>query len=477
MLFALGAVLLAIGVIITVASPFGGLLVYWIWFLVRPQETWLGLGGPIPMERIFAITLIISVLYHYRVASFRPFEISAPMKAFAILVIVNYLTVVTAVWRGNSLDTVDKFAKLFIVLFLATIILDTPKKFRIFLWVYALCLGWEAASTIHNYYANPYFAQGIQRAEGLTETWGDPNAEALNLVLTIPVLLAIRNASKKWKPTLVVLAILAAIFGGIVLTGSRTGFMILIIAFLLMTIRSPKRFVLLPGLFLLAFLVWILTPAQYKERYKTILSFAQDPTGHLDTSEGQSAYGRIVGFRVGMMMFADHPILGVGVGNFPFAWRFGNYVYAGQKGWHQPHNLPGQVLSEQGLAGGLSFIYFIVVIIRSNAAAARSLLKMRAPPAILLTAGKAVPVVITCLLLQGFSSHCYYRYNWYLMCTIVSVICVLTEKEALKAAEPESPSPSNDPRVTGARPQVSGLYQDRELDPVSTGTLRPIRKT
>lgn len=440
MLFGIGVVILIVGIVVNCWSDFGGLIFYLVWFLVRPQETWLGLGGSIPMERIFAIFLIGGTLLRYKILDNKPIQLTPPMKAFAALVFVNYLTIVTSIWRSNSLDLANKFGKLFLMFFCASIIINTEKRFRIFLWTYVICLGWEAGSTIQNYYANPYFAQGIQRAEGLTETWGDPNAEAFNLILVIPYMLAIRSATKKWKPTLLILAIIATAITAVILTGSRMGLLVLIFAFLMMTLRSSKRFVLLPGLCFIAFFTWLLMPPQYKKRFETVFTFAEDPTAQQDTSAGESAYGRVIGFRISMMEFRDHPILGVGAGNFPDAWLTLGYTYKGQHGWHQPHNLPGEILSEQGIVGGIAFVVFVVVVLRSNVQSAGLLSSLRAPPAIYTSVRNVIPVVITCLLLQGFSSHCYYRYNWYMACTLAGMIFYLSGK---LAAGEEPPKPAH----------------------------------
>lgn len=427
MLLVIGIVLLIIGEVIVFRFEVGGVYWYWAWFLVRPQETWLGLGGSIPMERIFAITLIVCTYYRYRISQHRSIAIGKPMKAFAAMVLINFLTIITSVWKGNSFDTAVNFLKLFAFFFVAAIVLNTRQRVTNFIWIYVLGVAWEGFSAIRNYYTNPYFAQGIQRAEGSTATWSDPNAEAFNLVFAVPIMFALLMASDKWKPRvfLIVAIVMCAI--ALILTGSRSGFLDLILLFLLMAVRSKKRLVLLPGLVLLSIVVWIFMPPQYQERYTTILGFAEDPTAQLDTSQGESAYGRIVGFRVAMMMFADHPLLGVGVGNFPFAWKFGPYAYQGFKGWHQPHNLPGQILSEQGLVGGIAFIAFLVIVIQSNATGMRKLSYLDKPPPIFTNLGKMVPVVLICMMVSGFSSHSYYRYNWYLMCLIVTALCQIPQ--------------------------------------------------
>lgn len=454
MWFGIGVVITIAGIIINWRSTYAGLILYWVWYLVRPQETWVGLGGSIPMERIFALCLIAGTLIRYVIKKKTRIKLSPAMKAFAALIVVNYLTAVTSIWRSNTLDIANKFGKLFIFFICASIIIDTPRRLRIFLWTYVLCISWEAGSTIYNYYAHPYFAEGIQRAEGLTASWGDPDGEAFNMLLAIPFVLALGKATEKKKLAYLLYGVPILCIAAMVLTGSRMAMLVLAVAFILMTLRSKRAFLMVPGLLLASVVAWFLIPARYQERLAATFAFVDDPT--IDTSAGESAYGRVIGFKISMMIFRDFPILGVGAGNFPDAWFTFKYSYDGQTGlWHQPHNLPGQILSEQGIVGGIAFIVFLVVMFRGSAEAGRMLSRLRAPPPLLLAVQKMIPIVLICVLLQGFSSHCYYRYNWYLACGLLDIIYRFALKGAVAAETGESPIASR-PAPLELQPVVAG---------------------
>src|SRR5690348_4538257 len=111
MLFAMGLVLVAIGVAITLLSPPAGLLFYMAWFMIRPQEVWLGLGGAVPLERILVLSLIASLIIHHRLLKAEPFYSSRVTWALLGFVAVNYLSVITAVWRGGALEVANDLGK------------------------------------------------------------------------------------------------------------------------------------------------------------------------------------------------------------------------------------------------------------------------------------------------------------------------------------------------------------------------------
>jgi len=151
----------------------------------------------------------------------------------------------------------------------------------------------------------------------------------------------------------------------IVLTGSRGGAVLTVVVFLGLALQSSKRMFLIPALLACLVIAWAVVPPEYQERYRTLLELREDLTSsNLNSSQAESAQGRLIGFEVAMQMFMDRPILGVGCGDFAAAWWASDlpYSYHGLKGWHQPHNLPGQLLSELGLLGALSFGFFIFSI-------------------------------------------------------------------------------------------------------------------
>jgi O-antigen ligase len=425
-MFALGVAILVVATGATMASPFAGMLIYWAWVVVRPQEAWPGLGGALPMEKILALTMLASLVIRGKMRPLGELDYGRAAVALGIFLGVNYLSMVTSLEPGNSFFTANQFAKT--VVFVACIItmIDDEVSLRKSLWVYAIAIGWTAGSTIWNYEVHPYFRQGIQRATALTETGGDPNAVATTLVLALPIILVLfGNAGKMGRVLL--LAIVAAALICIVLTGSRMGFMSLLLVFLLTTARSPRAKLLIPAVVVFFVLGWLAMPKEYQERYATILPFVEDPLHEGKASEEESAHGRVVGFAVAWQMFTDRPVLGVGAGNFPWAWRSPTtpYNYQGQKAYFQPHNLPGKIMSELGLLGLLSFGGYVLAVWRELRAA--NLEFGAAPHASPVLSGLArgLTTQIVVLLFGGLSGHNLYRVDWYVAGALAIVVCRL----------------------------------------------------
>ena len=444
MLFALGVAIVALGAALTLLSPHAGLLIYCAWFIVRPQEIVRGLGGELPLERILVLALLASLIIHHRLLKAAPFFFGRITWALLAFVAVNYLSIVTSVWKGGSLLVANELGKTLVFYFCLINLVTTSKELRRFLWVYVLGIGWLAASSLWAYGAHPYYAQGIQRATSLQVTWGDPNATASNLALAIPFVVVLLNATRSFLRRTILVGLLAVYVVCIVLTGSRMGLVVTVVVFAVMVLQSSKRLLLVPALFGFLSLAWVFIPAEYQERYQTLLHIRETVTGqNITSSEGESAYGRVVGFEVAMQMFIDRPILGVGAGEFAAAWwsRALPYSYHGYKGWHQPHNLPGQLLAELGLLGAATFGYFVFTLLRKNRAARHQLAALRSPPPLLMALGKAIVVVVIALFVGGLSGHNLYRYNWYLAGGLVALLCRMTEQEK-ETVEPSAANTS-----------------------------------
>ncbi len=444
MLLILGIVIISICVVVTLLSPQTGLMIYWAWFIVRPQEIVLGLGGELPLERILVLALIASLVIHRRLFKGERFLLGRISWAFLGFLGVCYLSILTAVWRGGALVTANDLAKTFVFFFCFVNLITGPKDLRRFLWVYVIGIGWEAASSLWAFGAHPYFAQGIQRATSLEVTWGDPNITAANLALTLPILAVLLKGTRGFLGKSLLVGLGALYLICIVLTGSRGGAVLTVVVFLALALQSSKRMLLIPSLFGCLVLAWAFVPPEYQERYRTLLELREDLTSsNLNSSQAESAQGRLIGFEVAMQMFKDRPILGVGCGDFAPAWwaRDLPYSYHGLKGWHQPHNLPGQLLSELGLLGALSFGFLVFTILRQGRAARRALQALHNPAhEWLISLTNAVVIVLVALFAGGLSGHNLYRYNWYLAGALMVVVVRIAEQEKAAAQAGENDS-------------------------------------
>jgi putative inorganic carbon (hco3(-)) transporter len=211
--------------------------------------------------------------------------------------------------------------------------------------------GWQAQNT-----------GGVSRNR-LTGPYDNPNAYAQVLVVIVPLAL-----DRLWHERNFLLRILAGLSMivsvlTIFFTYSRGGFLTLLFALgVLLALRRPNFFPLIIT-FALAYGLIQLLPDTYMSRITTLLQFTSaqnaqitDPSFVGRTSENTAAW----------RMFLDHPLLGVGLGNFK-----DNYQdYSRPLGLDQrrtprsPASLYLELLSEQGIVGTVIFIFLLGLIFR-----------------------------------------------------------------------------------------------------------------
>lgn len=415
--YLIGVLITLIAALLILQNPYWGLVAYMVVFLVRPQEIWTTFGGQLPIEKTLAIAVLISTIVSPKVRVRNKIVLTPTSVAMLAFAGVIFMSVPVAVWRGGAMTGAMEFAKIAIVFFLITQLCDTPKRIQILVWVYLLCHLWIAGSTIYNYYTEPaYIRMGIQRARAYALTMGDPNSVAASIAFSVPFALMMLKSSRGFltKAVLLFLVVLSAY--GIIFTGSRSGMVTLIVLAFLAAFRSRHK---LPALLVtvgVLLSVWTIMPEQYQKRFMTIF----EPEGE-QAGARESALGRWRGLRLGVKMFLDRPILGVGVGMFPAAW-FSEYTIDGHHDWSQPHNMFAQLISELGTIGLISFTVFVFLLFRQNHRVLEMLRRFTRPPpdlAMLQQIAGAVGIALILLMISGLFGHNLYRYNWYFYAGLV----------------------------------------------------------
>jgi len=432
----LAGVLATLGVAMLILhNPYWGLLGYIVIFFVRPQEIWTSLGGQFPIERTVALAVLAATAVSPRVRM-RNKLIFSPTTA-AVLGFAAVLFVVSpfALWRSQALDMSIEFSKTAIIFFLITQLCDTPKRIRIFAWVFLLCHFWLAGSSIYNYYANPaYIRMGIQRAKGLALGMGDPNALAASLSFSIPFVLSFLKTYRKPIMRAFLLGFLGLTVYAIIFTGSRSGMVTLIVLAFILAFRSRHKFPAMVGTVALLLSIWMVMPQMYQDRFMTMFDAGEDEYG-----ARESAMGRWQGFQMGLKIFLDRPFFGAGPGNFPVAWaEF--YTIDGKHKWLQSHNMLAQLIGELGAVGLISFGIFLFLAVRANRRILTTFSKFARPPPELFglqAIATAIYVGFVLLIVSGLFGHNLYRYNWYYYAALLVAIELVLgnfERQSAEAA-------------------------------------------
>jgi O-antigen ligase len=187
----------------------------------------------------------------------------------------------------------------------------------------------------------------------------DVNDLALLFVVTLPFAFFMLKESTRLQ-RLLLLAASALMVVGIIKSGSRGGFLGLLIISALLLIHSSKQarkyalIAILGG----AIIFVAAAPAAYWARIGTIFSLENDYNMNLQT-------GRKKVWENGLKMMASHPLTGVGINGFPVA----HADYSGTKINISPHNSFLQIAAELGIPG---FLLLVTIIFTSIFAARRA---------------------------------------------------------------------------------------------------------
>jgi O-antigen ligase len=242
----------------------------------------------------------------------------------------------------------------------------------------------------------------------------DPNDLALLFVMTIPFATFMIKSSRPLI-RMSLMAAIALLLIGIIKTGSRGGFLGLLVMGALMLMRGSAQarklamLVVLLGGSLFAFAA----PAHYWDRVKTIFNYEED---YNLSDKG----GRMKVWQTGLKLFAASPIAGVGIACFPIA----HAKYSESRLAIAPHNTLLQVATELGSIGLALFLMMVFSTIVWSRRAGR-LARDGLAPAELWWLASAIEIGLAGFLVSAFFlSHAYTA----MICFLVGMASVLTSR-------------------------------------------------
>lgn len=196
------------------------------------------------------------------------------------------------------------------------------------------------------------YNSGLDLVEGFRAAWvgvyADPNHMAMDLGLIVPLAVAFfARKTGGWPFRLACGAAAILAVTAVVLSHSRGGFIGLSVAMGLWAFREKRRVqaIVVGLLFVVGLLLF--APESFWARNETVTRFEEDA----------SAMGRVYAWQVASRMSLDHPMLGVGVGAFRFAWPL--YAPPEATRAYVAHNVFLDVIGELGFVGLALFLVFI----------------------------------------------------------------------------------------------------------------------
>ncbi|MEQ1948713.1 MAG: O-antigen ligase family protein [Bryobacteraceae bacterium] len=243
----------------------------------------------------------------------------------------------------------------------------------------------------------------------------NPNFAALHLLIGLPFLIywtRTRGLFSFWGFVGLVNAIILAVLI-ITRTGSRSGLLTLIIVTLLMLVGTKihTRVALALGLVVGAAAVIPFVPTYLIYRYGTLIHSTDSDTGEAATS---SRVRREL-LTQSIEQTRQHPIFGVGPGQFRIAAAAESKGEGERALWLETHNTYTQVSSEMGIPG---FVIYLAMIYLSLMPLAKDLRQARQRGIRLPRHEYARAVLISTagLLLNSFFTSIAYQYYWPVLC-------------------------------------------------------------
>jgi len=380
-------------IIITLRKPYIGLIVVVVSEFVRVGTLLPGFGA-IRFQALmmgFLILIFMKDLILTRNIKIPSYPQNKAQIGFLMVMGVNVLF---AFITTTAYETFMAHIAVIAIYFIILGVLDTQRKFAIFIISFIL-----ANAFIALYGLNVYFIKGQELdnlAMGGFVAGADDFAVVMNAV--IPFVYFLYQSEKLNKKKLFY-AILTIIFvTAVICAFSRGGWVSLIGMLFLILLFSKYKTRTMIVIFLAFLVVLNIVPNEFYDEFNTI------------SSETSTASGRFELWWAAFQMFLDHPILGVGMSNFPSMYgRF--YIPDNPHSYHwlTVHSVYFQLISEMGLVGLLSFLFIVYWAIKDNLLIMRKLKEHNQTNSFSYAISQALIVSILGYLLGGvFLSLLYY---------------------------------------------------------------------
>jgi O-antigen ligase len=328
--------------------------------------TWTGaaqISGAVDIRfaDIFFIVGILGLML--KMASDRDFQFTGSTMDFPLLLLFTWM-VLSLSWTSDlSAGIVDFIKKLYgLTLFYLTVNLARNRRnIDIILKVWILTgIIWSIAAIIELVDIGLAKSAILIEKYGVISHWGAgvrsaalaENPNKLGTILSFSLLIAFAQyaiSQKRWSKIILFVAILMMLLA-LISTLSRTTWAAVFLASILLVIwvKNIRKLITALGITAILLLFAVLTSS-----YRDVL--LQRLTGIISPVQTPDYIPRLNIYAVGLKMFADYPLNGVGVGSFHLLAR--SY---GSIELDAPHNIFIYMLSEFGLIG-LGLFFFLII--------------------------------------------------------------------------------------------------------------------
>jgi O-antigen ligase len=371
------------------------LIGYMFLFIHRPFEVWPVLAA-YRVERVYmALTLFYWIFFHKKVLIQN--RLNAAFLFLSLSVLFSWL--VSAYPNEGSDLTVENHFKVTVLFVLIITSVQTERELRLLVNGFIAIMALYMTHSLREFFNGRHeYRMGIVRMVAVDQSYSNPNAFAASMLCAMPLTFPLWGDTKWRAKQLFLVYYTGLTIICVILTGSRTGFVMMTLLGFFGVLMTRRRGLLLAVLLVGIPLGWGALPEPLKNRFMTLIDPKYGPK-----NAQESAEGRKEGFRQGMEVWNKHPVSGVGPGAFGLAAGHG----------FQTHNLYAQCLSELGTPGGIALAFVVLGFIRNGIEVRRVVGTPITPQeGYLARVSDSIVVAIALMLIQGVGAHNLYRYNW-----------------------------------------------------------------
>jgi probable O-glycosylation ligase (exosortase A-associated) len=331
------------------ALAYAGLFLYTVAVYFRPYELHPSLAWSVNISFWIAICTLLAYVPAQLAMEGRPTVRTREVDCVLLLCLLILISIPLGLSPGESFYTfIDVFAKVAIMFIVTVNVTRTRLRLSglMFLGLGVACM--MSISHFEDYWTGNFSVEGYRVGKINHGMFTDPDDSALHLVTMIPLAVALVLGSRNIFKKILFAVCTVLMIGGMVFTFSRGGFLGLIAVIAVLGWKFGRRNRLAVMLLLLVFAVAFaaLAPGHYPTRILSIFDHSLDPVG--------SAGARTALLLRSIYVMLTHPLLGVGLGNFPIVSIAAKVT----------HNAYTQIGAEVGIPALLVYLTMMVYAIR-----------------------------------------------------------------------------------------------------------------
>ena len=406
-----------------------GLILYLLFII----SWFLHLGTRLPFLGLIRFDLfLICVLVYLAVSSKRDIGTgrSNTDKLLMTLIVYSVLTIPFVEWPGSVIrDGIPNFIKGVVFYYFTIAFIRTEQDLKKLIFVFITCQLWRILEPLYLHVTQGYWGSAasmlagselLDRLSGAPSDVVNPNGLAGIVCTVLPFLYLMGGLS--WKGRVGAILFAPACLYALVLTGSRSGMLGLVVIFLGIVVKSKKRFTWALSCVLLVVVVFPLISPDMQDRYLSTIGFGVKNAG---TAEGRWTF---IADSVDVAL--RRPIFGHGLGTS----REANANFGGHD---QPaHNLYAEVAQELGFVGLAIFILLLKSIYAGFAECKRAYDQQNVS-VFLRRMVDCMQIILLMNFIFSFASYGLSNYYWYFLGGL-SVVMLRFAVEPL-AEPPASP--------------------------------------